>query len=276
MDLTISKKRFYEVINNIVKFEKISHAYLIEVDNYDQDFNCILDFVKLILCSKNSIDNISELVDKGNYPDLKIIEPDGNVIKKRQLIQLQEEFKNKSFLNNRMIYVLKEADKLNDSSGNTILKLLEEPEDDIIAILVTTNRYKVIETILSRCQVLSLKDNDIPLDISDTIISLIDFIIKKDDLFINYQYIIDDILPEKNVAKKVLGEVEVVFINYLNYLSNMDNYKINQELIKLFKNVSIEQIINFIAIIEEEIQKLEFNINYKLWLDGLFARLIGG
>lgn len=276
MDLTISKKRFYEVINNIVKFEKISHAYLIEVDNYDQDFNCILDFVKLILCSKNSIDNISELVDKGNYPDLKIIEPDGNVIKKRQLIQLQEEFKNKSFLNNRMIYVLKEADKLNDSSGNTILKFLEEPEDDIIAILVTTNRYKVIETILSRCQVLSLKDNDIPLDISDTIISLIDFIIKKDDLFINYQYIIDDILPEKNVAKKVLGEVEVVFINYLNYLSNMDNYKINQELIKLFKNVSIEQIINFIAIIEEEIQKLEFNINYKLWLDGLFARLIGG
>ena len=276
MDLTISKKRFYEVINNIVKFEKISHAYLIEVDNYDQDFNCILDFVKLILCSKNSIDNISELVDKGNYPDLKIIEPDGNVIKKRQLIQLQEEFKNKSFLNNRMIYVLKEADKLNDSSGNTILKFLEEPEDDIIAILVTTNRYKVIETILSRCQVLSLKDNDIPLDISDTIISLIDYIIKKDDLFINYQYIIDDILPEKNVAKKVLGEVEVVFINYLNYLSNMDNYKINQELIKLFKNVSIEQIINFIAIIEEEIQKLEFNINYKLWLDGLFARLIGG
>ena len=52
----------------------------------------------------------------------------------------------------------KEADKLNMSSANTILKFLEEPEDDIVAILVANNRYAVIETILSRCQVLSLKN----------------------------------------------------------------------------------------------------------------------
>lgn len=276
MELTTAKKRYYDLINNIVNFNKISHAYMIEIDDYDDDFNCVIDFVKLILCKDNNDNNILGLIDSGNYPDLKIIEPDGNVIRKKQLIQLQEDFRNKSFLDNKMIYIIKEADKLNDSSGNTILKFLEEPEDDIIAILVTTNRYKVIETILSRCQVLSLQDNDGKIEISDNIIDLIKFMVKKNDLFINYQYILDNILPDKVIAKDMLSEVEIVFINYLNYISDKDNFNCNADIVKILSNVDIEQITNFIAIIEEEVQKLDFNVNYKLWLDCLFAKLIGG
>ena len=275
MELTPAKKRFYDIINNIVSFNKVSHAYMIEIDNYEEDFNCVLDFVKLILDNKNEND-ISALIDSGNYPDLNIIEPDGNVIKKQQVIKLQEDFRNKSFLNNKMIYIIKEADKLNDASGNTILKFLEEPEDDIIAILVTTNRYKVIETILSRCQVLSLQDNSLNADISDNIIDLVKFIIKKDALFVNYQYIMDNILIDKVVAREILNEIEVIFINYLNYISDKNSYECNNDIVKILSNVDIDKIINYIAIIEEEVQKLDYNVNYKLWLDCLFAKLIGG
>ena len=276
MELTTAKKKYYDLINNIVSFNKLSHAYMIEVDNYEEDFNCVLDFVKLIITSGSNNANIENLVDSGNYPDLKIIEPDGNIIRKPQLLKLQEEFRNKSFLDNKMIYIIKEADKLNDSSGNTILKFLEEPEDDIIAILVTTNRYKIIETILSRCQVLSLQDNDGVIDISDNIIDFIRFMVKKDDLFINYQYIMDNIIPDKVIAKELLGNVEAALIDYLNYISNKDEFKCNSEIVKILSNVGIEHITDFIAIIEEEVQKLEYNVNYKLWLDCLFAKLIGG
>lgn len=275
MELTSAKKKFYDIINNIVSFNKVSHAYMIEIDNYEEDFNCVLDFVKLILDNKNE-NNISALIDSGNYPDLNIIEPDGNVIKKQQVIKLQEDFRNKSFLNNKMIYIIKEADKLNDASGNTILKFLEEPEDDIIAILVTTNRYKVIETILSRCQVLSLQDNNLNVDISDNIIDLVKFIIKKDALFVNYQYIMDNILIDKVVAREILNEIEVIFINYLNYISDKNSYECNNDIVKILSNVDIDKITNYIAIIEEEVQKLDYNVNYKLWLDCLFAKLIGG
>ena len=275
MELNSAKKKFYDIINNIVSFNKVSHAYMIEIDNYEEDFNCVLDFVKLILDNKNE-NNISALIDSGNYPDLNIIEPDGNVIKKQQVIKLQEDFRNKSFLNNKMIYIIKEADKLNDASGNTILKFLEEPEDDIIAILVTTNRYKVIETILSRCQVLSLQDNNLNVDISDNIIDLVKFIIKKDALFVNYQYIMDNILIDKVVAREILNEIEVIFINYLNYISDKNSYECNNDIVKILSNVDIDKITNYIAIIEEEVQKLDYNVNYKLWLDCLFAKLIGG
>lgn len=284
MELTKTKKRYYDLINNIVNFNKISHAYMIEVNNYDTDFRCVLDFVKLILCSKTPKNlnnesctdcNICNQVDNNIYIDLKIIEADGNAIKKKQLLELQEEYQNKSLLGNKRIYIIKEAEKLNDSSANTILKFLEEPEDDIIAILVTTNRYKVIETILSRCQILSVQDNDNSYGITDNIVDLIGFIIRKNDLFINYNTIYSDILPDKIIAKECLGLVESLFINYLNYVSNRDFY-CDERINKLLSKVETTEIVNVIAIIEEEIKKLDYNVNYKLWLDCLFARLIGG
>lgn len=276
MRSTVSKDRYYKIIKNIIDNNKLSHAYMIEVDNYNEDFKCVLDFVKLIICRNSDCDNIYKLIDSGNYPDLKIIEPDGNTIKKSQLIKLQEAFKNKSFLNNKMIYIIKEADKLNDSSGNTILKFLEEPEDDIIAILVTTNRYSVIETILSRCQVLSLQNDCEVNEISDNVINFIKLMIKKDDLFTNYQYIIENVISDKNSAVEILSQVEKIFINYLNYLADKENFLCNSEVVDLLSSVSADKITDFIAIIEEEMKKLEFNVNYKLWLDCLFARLIGG
>lgn len=272
MDLSVAKNRYYNLINSIVNNNKISHAYLIEVDNYDTDYKCIMDFVKMIICNSNDA-AVNDMIDSGNYPDLKIIEPDGNSIKKSQLIKLQEDFRNKSFLNNRMIYIIKEADKLNDSSGNTILKFLEEPEDDIVGILVTTNRYKVIDTILSRCQVISIQDGVTNSDCDEIVLELLKFIIKKDDLFINYQYISDNILVDKHIAKDVLSRLENILLQYLNYYSDKNVYCDNK-VISILSNISTDKLIRYIAVIEEEVKKFEFNINYKLWLDSFFAKLI--
>ena len=72
----------------------------------------------------------------------------------------------------------------------------------------------------------------------------------------------------------MLTDSENIIINYLNSLSLNVNF--NEDLKYLFKNKSEEKLIYIISVIEEEIQKLSFNVNYKLWLDGLFCRLIGG
>lgn len=276
MQLTSTREKFLNLVDNMINLNKISHAFLIEVNNYDDDFECVLEFVKKILSVNEDKNVISSLVDSGNYPDLKIIETDGSVIKKNQLIKLQEDFRSKSFLNNKLIYIIKEADKLNDSSGNTILKFLEEPEDDIIAILVTTNRYKVIETIISRCQILSLQDDSITYDISENVLELLKLMIKKNGLFINYQYILTELMADKNQAKELFGVLEYCLVSYLNYLSNPDGDKFNDEVVKILSSVDVDKIINCISIIEEELKKLEYNVNYKLWLDCIFARLIGG
>lgn len=278
-----SKEQFYNIIDKIIKHNKVSHAYLIEVDNYDDDYQCVLNFVKLILCNKEdksfsclncSQCNVCKMIDTDNYVDLKVIEPDGTMIKKKQMLDLQEEFNNKSLLDNKRIYIIKEADKLNIASANTILKFLEEPEDDIVAILLASNRYAVIETILSRCQVLSLKkDNEI--EIEDEVIDLLSYMVGKSKLFINYQDIITNILPDKVIAKERFMKLEELLVGYLKYLSD-NNFKCSDEVISILKNVKSVQIANFISIIENELSKLEYNVNYKLWLDSLFAKLIIG
>jgi len=278
-----SKTQFYNIIDRLIEKNRVSHAYLCEVDNYDDDFQCILDFIKLILCQKDNKSskclncskcNICHLVDTNNYVDLKIIEPDGTIIKKKQMIELQDEFNNKSLLDNKRIYVIKEADKLNASSANTILKFLEEPEDDIIAILVANNRYSVIETILSRCQVLSLK-KDVSTEYEDEVFDLLEYIVGKSKLFTNYSDILNNILPDKIIAKDRLIKVEEILVSYMRYLAN-NEFRCSDVAIKILCDVKSVQIANFISIIENELSKLEYNINYKLWLDSLFAKLIGG
>ena len=168
MGLSIVKQNYISYIDNIIKNNKISHSYLVELDNYDDDFDLVISFIKMILCNVtyeeiDSNDPIVSLIDSNNYPDLFILEPDGNTFRKSQLMDLQKEFQNSSLLDGKRIYVIKNVEKFNASSANSILKFLEEPEDNIIAFLLTDNRYHVLETILSRCQVLSLKEycNDI-------------------------------------------------------------------------------------------------------------------
>lgn len=268
-------EKFVDIVENIVKFNKLSHAYIIEVNDYDDDYVLIKSFVKMIFCKENKQKikdlgckscEICRLVDSDSYPDFLVIEPDGKEIKKKQLLDLQKEYNNKSILGSTRVYVIKEADKLNVAAANSILKFLEEPEDNIVAILLTKNRYKIMETILSRCQILALKkkkniDNDYNLALS-----FIKYMLIPGELFINYKEIFENIMPDKISAIKIIDQVKTIFVGHLEK---------NDDMIDL-SGVDDSKIVEWILILEEELKKLDYNVNYKLWLDSLYVKLIGG
>ena len=187
---SIVKKKFIDYANKIIEKNKISHAYLFEINNYDDDLSYIYSFIKMILCNVKyeELDtcgnNIINLIDNNNYPDLFVIKPDGSTIKKTQLLNLQKEYSNKSLLDNKRIYIIEECEKMNQSSANTILKFLEEPGDDVVAILLADNRYHVIETIISRCQIISLKDSFKIDEYSDEFIDFFECVLKPKEFYI--------------------------------------------------------------------------------------------
>lgn len=150
------------VLQKSLKNNKLVQAYLFSSNDIDFIYNYAKDFAKdIISLSDNSeyeLNNIYKRIDKEEYTELKIIRPDGNFIKKSQLIELQNNSVNKPVEGNKIIYIIKNCEKLNSSSANCILKFLEEPEDDIIAILLTDNVNMVLPTIKSRCQVLNFKN----------------------------------------------------------------------------------------------------------------------
>lgn len=57
----------------------------------------------------------------------------------------------------RKLYILPRAQDLNDSSGNALLKLLEEPPDYAVFLLLTDNANRLLPTIRSRCVELRLE-----------------------------------------------------------------------------------------------------------------------
>lgn len=114
---------------------------------------------KFFLCDGKYDERICNLVDARNYSNF-IIFDDLSDIKKEQIINLKQSFSLKSQDNRNMVYLIRDASLLNKSSANSLLKFLEEPEDGIIAILLTDNVSRVIDTISSRCQIINLINND--------------------------------------------------------------------------------------------------------------------
>ena len=277
-EVSFVKNNYINYINTIISNGKVSHAYIIEIDDYDNDLLYVYDFIKMILLNisyeklKSSTDSIISQIDNENYPDIKIIEPDGNFIKKNQLLDLQRDFSNKSLLDNKRIYVIKYADKLNLSSANTILKFLEEPEDNIIALLLTDNRYHIIDTILSRCQILSLKEESFKIEEED-IVDLLKVVLCPRDFFIKYRYFVNDYLVDKNNAKEKFSLINKIIIEYLNSIFYSSNFVDNSAFV-LLKKIDNNILLKYLIIIDKKISELEFNINYKLWIDSLFSKLI--
>lgn len=276
-NLTDIQNKFVSYIEKIMISNKLSHAYLIETEDSSIEFPLVLLFVKMILCPLeiNKCDklncskcNVCRLVDEKNFPDFEIIEADGNQIKKNQLLELKDEFQKTSLIGKRRVYVIKDAEKLNPSSANTILKFLEEPEENIIAILLTRNRYQVLDTILSRCQILALNDASMVIRYDDEISLFLKYLFNGKDLFIHYKEILYNILVDKNKAKEVFEQVEKIILGYLGGKLNSD-YDLT-----IFKEIEKKTLLKYVSIIEEEIPKLVYNINYKLWLDSIYTRFV--
>lgn len=158
-----SQKVAYKILTNALDSKKISHAYLFETNGYNNGFDMAMSFAKALLCKNNCTNNLEcnnckqcQNIDENNFTELKIINPDGMWIKKEQLVELQEEFNKKSIIGNYKIYIINQADRLNINASNMILKFVEEPPTGIIAIFVVDNIYNLLDTIVSRCQIISL------------------------------------------------------------------------------------------------------------------------
>lgn len=264
---------FDDVIKKYFDTDNVGHAYLLKTS----DYNMVMKIVKIILSKKETINNIDNLIAEGIYPDLKIIEPDGQWIKKEQILNLKEEFKTKSQYNNKRIYIIRNAENLNKSSGNTLLKFLEEPDDDIIALLITENKNKVLDTIVSRCEFLNLSSssNDINYDYSDAIEFITNIENKKLVASIDVLELFSKYEDRSNLQLFLKDILELYDKIMLNMLKINNDDKIEKTFDKIIKNNKIVDIKKRIKGLILIIDSLEYNINLKLLVDKLMISMFG-
>jgi DNA polymerase III delta' subunit len=93
-------------------------------------------------------------ISGGRFPDVQEIKPSGQVIRVDHVREMRQAAHMRPMVGRKRVFIISEADKMNDESSNTVLKILEEPPLFSHFILVTENPYLILPTIRSRCQVL--------------------------------------------------------------------------------------------------------------------------
>ena len=277
-----NQQLFYEQAIVPLNSGRINHAYLIETNNNEDELvdTYLNEFYKqLLICGLNESNEVGipkekliNLLENKSYPDLLEIKPENNVIKKEQLLEMMEKFSNKSVYGTYQIYVIHHAEMLNLSSANTILKFLEEPENNIIAVLLSTHRYKVLPTILSRCTVMTLKQeksNMIDVNDNQILIKLLNnLLIDTEPLIILFNDYYESLFQTKELSLDTLKKISKILQYYIQ-TNDLSSLSIKSSDINLNKF----QLLEIVSILDEFSVKLQYNVNIKLWLDSLLIKL---
>ncbi|MGP4070565.1 DNA polymerase III subunit delta' [Halobacillus sp. B29] len=152
-----------QMLMNSFHKDRISHAYLFQGNRGTGKREMSILFAKSIFCkfregaSPCQSCRDCNRVDSGNHPDLHWIEPDGQSIKKEQILHLQKEFTYTGMESNRKVYIIVDADRMTTNASNRLLKFLEEPSQQTTAMLLTESGQTMLDTIRSRCQLLAFQ-----------------------------------------------------------------------------------------------------------------------
>lgn len=222
------KEENIKYLSNVIDENKLSHAFLVESNNYEDVMNSVF---KLFL-EKKMIFNIDDIE---NNISVRILRPIDNLIDKDQILNLQEFLSTMSFDGYYKLFFILNAGLMNEQSVNKLLKVLEEPNEKVVGFLISDNSSELLPTLISRCQVLK---NDI--DASNVEVD--------EDIFNNLckfkNFNFEDYIKFKVVVSK-LDKVVInnLFLKYLAYLDNENDIfylKVNDFLNNIRYNVNID------------------------------------
>ena len=163
-------------LNNIIKNKSFANGYIFYGAEGIGKKQTALAFIKEIFKQSYQNDNIEDKITNNNHPDFLIVEanslltakslesPDpektirsgSEVIKISQIRNIKTFLGQKSINSERKIVLITDAHLLNEAASNCLLKILEEPTNGIF-ILLTSKLNLLLDTIISRCQILRFR-----------------------------------------------------------------------------------------------------------------------
>ncbi|MBU9721974.1 DNA polymerase III subunit delta' [Bacillus alkalicola] len=159
--LSLTQPTVVKMLTNSLRKDRLAHAYLFEGGRGSGKLEVAKVLTKSFFC-ENKMDEEPCLscgdckrIDSGNHPDVHIINTDSQSIKVDQIRHLKKEFSFRGVESKKKVYLVEEAEKMTIGAANSILKFLEEPEGEALAVLMTTQFHRIIKTIVSRSQVIS-------------------------------------------------------------------------------------------------------------------------
>lgn len=277
-----------ERLRNLITSNKISHAYLFAGRAGIGKRLVAIEFARNMMCL-NKTDGVAcntcEVCNTfENNSDFYIVEQEKNIIKVDEIRKLESEIYLKPTKANRKCFIINDADLMNESAQNALLKVLEEPPRYATIILVATNKEKLLGTIKSRVisinfntltnqELLKILGEDFNTEIIDyakgsvqralaladeNYISvanpLLDAFLTKDFLKINKK--IDEIKNDKNLKSNISNILEAIMLICYKQMKN-----------------DINLFVKIIDILNETNKNIERNANVDLALDNMIIKI---
>ncbi len=160
----VGQEQINEHLTKAIEQEKVSHAYILCGEKYAGKEFIARVFAQALLCEGEGErpcgkcpSCIQALTD--NNPDIIYVTHE-----KPNLIgiddirnQVNGDINIKPFRGRKKIYIINEAEKMNQQAQNALLKTFEEPPEYAVILLLVTNAEELLPTILSRAVMLNLK-----------------------------------------------------------------------------------------------------------------------
>ena len=272
---------------------KLSHAYIIEVDNICLGEKVALGITSLVLDHPEK--NIDCLCIRPKSKSNSILSED---------IEELISFLNKtSFLGNWKCCIIFQAEKVNINAQNKLLKILEEPPQNTLLLLTSINTSTVLPTIISRCKRLRFtsQDSDLILEIGSLFKNLppkngIEAILIAEKFYNDYMNNLKILSYQNNNVKdssdessadeetRIKNLQKVVIKNLIYWLRDLllikesskniifTNY--SSELHKQSKSLQKDYILKAIDVFEKLLVKIDLNISDKYLVQDAFRKII--
>ena len=99
-------------------------------------------------------DDDKERIIWSEHADVAMVRPYKQIIRVSPIRELEREANFRPFEGTARVFIIEDADYMNDQASNALLKTLEEPQPSSHLILTTSNPTALLATIRSRCQVI--------------------------------------------------------------------------------------------------------------------------
>ena len=167
-DSVVGQSALTTTLKNAVKSGKLAHAYLFCGPRGVGKTTCARIFAKTINCEHpredgeacNECESCKAFNEQRSFNIFELDAASNNGVE--QIKTLMEQTRIPPQVGKYKVFIIDEVHMLSSAAFNAFLKTLEEPPSHVIFILATTEKHKILPTILSRCQIYDFERMTVP------------------------------------------------------------------------------------------------------------------
>ena len=167
-DSVVGQEALTTTLKNAVKSGKLAHAYLFCGPRGVGKTTCARIFAKAINCESptdegeacNHCESCMAFNEQRSYNIFELDAASNNSVENIKV--LMEQTRIPPQIGKYKVFIIDEVHMLSTAAFNAFLKTLEEPPAHVIFILATTEKHKILPTIISRCQIYDFERMTVP------------------------------------------------------------------------------------------------------------------